>query len=264
MLQIKKLFPQRKPDSNKGDFGRTLIVAGSSGMLGAAILASRGALRVGSGLTYLAVPKELKNFANLATPEIITLSFAEINKVKYTAAAIGPGLSLTGNISKLLNSLTPNPYPLVIDASALDFFVPSKKARAPLILTPHPGEMARLIGKSVEFIQDHRTQIAIDTAKRLGCVIVLKGAKTVIASPDGKLYINSTGNPGMAKGGAGDVLCGMIAGLAAQGHSPWDCAVAGVYLHGLAGDLAVKIKGEYALTASDLTEKIADALNRSR
>lgn len=227
-------------------------------MLGAAILASRGALRVGSGLTYLAVPKELKNLANLATPEVITLSFNEINKVRPTAAAIGPGLGVSRRTRRLVGELAKKELVLVIDADALCAF--PRRANATIIITPHPGEMARLIGKSIDFIQRHRLQVVVETAKRLNCVVVLKGEKTVVADARGKVYINKNGNPGMAKGGSGDVLSGLIAGIAAQGRSAWEAATAGVYLHGVAGDLAAKEKGEYSMLASDLVEKIADAL----
>jgi NAD(P)H-hydrate epimerase len=264
MLRIK--FPKRRPDTHKGDYGRALIVAGSPGMIGAAVLASRGALRVGAGLTYLAVPKELVNFVNCMTPEVITLPFEKIKTIKPDAIAIGPGLGQSPNIKKILHKLVISHSSLVIDADALNVLSNNlgllKKQKACIILTPHPGEMSRLIDKSVEYIQKNRVAVAKEAAKRFNCLVVLKGNKTVIAKPSGETFVNRTGNPGMATGGVGDVLTGMIAGLLAQGFSPWNAAVAGVYLHGLAGDLAAKEKGEYGMIASDLVEKIPHAIQK--
>ncbi|MDD5383077.1 MAG: NAD(P)H-hydrate dehydratase [Candidatus Margulisbacteria bacterium] len=267
MLKHKRLLPKRKLNANKGDFGRALIVAGSSGMMGAAILASRGALRVGAGLTYLAVPKELVNYINLATPEVIVLPFDKINNLKPNVIAIGPGLGISSDIKKLLASLITCPSPLIIDADGINVLAKNpgllKNNRSSVIITPHPGELARLIGKSVEAIQRDRLAAAKETARRFNCIVVLKGYRTVIADHLGKVLLNPTGNPGMAAGGVGDVLTGMIAGLIAQGLKPWEAAVLGVYLHGLAGDLAAKVKGEYAMIASDLVEKIPDAIRKS-
>lgn len=261
------MLKKRKPNANKGDFGRTLIVAGSPGMLGAAALASRGALRVGSGLTYLAVPKELVNFANTMTPEVITLPFEKISKLQPDAIAIGPGLGQGREIKKILHKLVISHSSLVIDADAINVLAKTpgllKKKHARIILTPHPGEMSRLVHKSVEFIQQNRVTVAKVAARHFNCLVVLKGHRTVIADPAGKVHINKTGNPGMAKGGTGDVLTGMIAGLLAQGFSPWEAAVAGVHLHGLAGDLAAKEKGEYGMTASDLIEMIPYAIQQN-
>jgi NAD(P)H-hydrate epimerase len=262
------MLPKRKPNSHKGNYGKTLIVAGSAGMLGAAVLASRAALKVGSGLTYLAVPRPLVFFANLATPEVITLSFHNIENVKATAVAIGPGMGRSATTLKLLKSLISRPASLVIDADALNVLAKAKgrklRLKAKDIITPHPGEMARLIGHSVKYIQANRLNVAKAAAKRFGCLVVLKGNQTIVASPTGRIYVNQTGNPGMAKGGTGDVLTGMIAGLAAQGWSAWDAAVTGVCSHGLAGDLAAKEKGEYSVTASDIIGKIHVALQRCR
>lgn len=252
--KLSKLLPKRKPETHKGDFGRALIIAGSPGMTGAAVLASRGALRAGAGLIYLAVPKKLVDIVDVVTPEVITLPFEKIKTVKANAIAIGPGLGVTTKTKKLLRALTSYPVPIVVDADALNFLKPRCKAQ--VVITPHPGEMSRLMKKSIEYIQKHRTTIAKQAAKKFNCLVVLKGNKTVVADPLGKTFINPTGNPGMASGGVGDVLTGMIAGFAAQGLSLWDAAVLGVYLHGLAGDLAAKDKGQYGMIASDLVEKI--------
>ena len=263
---MKIKLPKRKADTHKGDYGKVLIVAGSPGMTGAAVLASRGALRSGAGLVYLSVPKELVNFVDTITPEVITLSFDQIKDIKPDAVAIGPGLGTSDRARNALSSVVSRPSSVIIDADAINILAKNpnllEKSKANLILTPHPGEMGRLIGKSVQYVQANRIKVAKDAAKKFNCIVVLKGNKTVVASPSGKNYVNSTGNPGMAKGGMGDVLTGMIAGLSGQGISPWDAAVAGVYLHGLAGDLAAKEKGEYSMTASDLIDKVPNAIQQ--
>lgn len=234
-------------------------------MTGAAVLASRGALRSGAGLTYLAVPKDLVNFVDSMTPEVITLPFENIGKVRADAVAIGPGLGISARTRKLIIS---SRVPLVIDADGLNVIakdvslLKKAQAQAQVVITPHPGEMSRLIKKSVEYIQKNRVSVAKDAAKRFGCIVVLKGYKTVVADPSGNTFINPTGNPGMASGGVGDVLTGMIAGFIAQRIKPRDAAVLAVYLHGLAGDLAAKEKGEYGMIASDLAEKIPHAIQK--
>ncbi|MFH1542505.1 MAG: NAD(P)H-hydrate dehydratase [bacterium] len=264
MLNKNLQLPKRKVESHKGDYGRALIVAGSPGMTGAAILASRGALRVGTGLTYLALPKELVNFVDMATPEVITLPFENIAGVKASAAAIGPGLGTSNLAKKLLIQMLAQAKRLVIDADGINLLAQDlkllKKIKGEVVLTPHPGEMARLVNRPINIIQDTRVNVAKEVAGKYNCIVVLKGHKTVVAEPNGEVYVNETGNPGMASGGVGDVLAGMITGLLAQGLSAWDAAVTGVYLHGKAGDLAAKEKGEYGMIASDLVEKIPYAL----
>lgn len=261
-------MPKRKSATHKGDYGRVLIAAGSKGMTGAAVLASRGAHRTGVGLTYLAVPKPILDYVDAMTPEIITLPFADISKIKADAYAIGPGLGVSSGTKQLVSKLAAYDKPLVIDADALNVIAKApgliKKAKADIIMTPHPGEMARLIKKSTIYVQANRLKVAWEAAKKFKCVMVLKGSRTVVADAHGKTFINNTGNPGMASAGVGDILTGMIAGLAAQGLSAWDAAVVGVYLHGLAGDLADKDKGEYGMIASDVVEKIPYAIQRSR
>jgi len=262
--KILNLLPKRDPDTHKGSYGRTLIIAGSSGMSGAAILASRGCVKSGAGLTYLAVPKELVNFINTATPEVITLPFEQIKQVKADVIAFGPGLGINAKAKIMLLGLLKLYLPLIIDADGLNILASNlkdfKKAKAKTIITPHPGEMARLTKKSVNYIQENRVNIALEFAKEYECIVVLKGHRTVVADPLGKTYINQTGNPGMASGGVGDVLCGMIAAFAGQGLSLLDAARLGVFVHGLAGDLAAKQKGEYGMVASDLVEQIPYAL----
>jgi hydroxyethylthiazole kinase-like uncharacterized protein yjeF len=267
--KIGRLLSKREPSTHKGDYGRVLIVAGSSGMTGAAVLAARGALRSGAGLTYLAVPKKLVDLVDPVTPEAITLPFEDIKKIKADAIAVGPGLGISKQTQKLLKSLIPISCSLIIDADGLNVIAkkPSLLSKAGgrrpnVILTPHPGEMSRLMKKNIKYIQENRVKVTKEAAKRFGCIVVLKGHKTVIADPAGKTFVNPTGNPGMASGGVGDVLCGMIAGFAAQKIASWDAALLGVYLHGLAGDLAAREKGEYSMIASDLVEKIPYAIQK--
>ena len=271
---LKKLFPVRKADTHKGDYGKVFILAGSEGMLGAAVLCSRAALRSGAGLVYLAIPKPFEPQINLATPEIITTGEEKINLLahsikKMDAVAIGPGLGARRSLvrpllfevnrQKLLSAV-------VLDADALNAFVGKtgelEKLQLKLILTPHPGEMAKLLGIKTEEVQKNRKKIVLLAAKKFNCMVVLKGYKTIVADQSGRIYINQSGNPGMATAGAGDVLTGMIVSFLAQGLSSWDAAVAGVYLHGLAGDLAAKEKGQYGMIASDIIEQIPYALQK--
>lgn len=233
-------------------------------MLGAGILASRGALRAGAGLVYLAVPKELKNCANLATSEVIVKSHEEIKEVKADVIAIGPGLGTTTKIYNILHSLEIGNWKLVIDADALNVISKEtsilSKFKGGVVVTPHPGEMSRLTGLSVASIQKDRVKVAKIYAKKWNAVVVLKGHKTVVAAPTGKTYINTTGNPGMASGGVGDVLTGVIAAFIAQGFFLFDAAKTGVFVHGLAGDIAKKEKGEYGLIASDIVCNLPEAI----
>lgn len=264
--KISRSLPRRKLESHKGDYGRVLIIAGSSGMTGAAVLASRGALRSGSGLTYLAVPKDLVNIIDSQTPEVITLPIDKYKTVKPNVVAIGPGLGTSAKVKKILRSLLLRKISLVIDADAINIIAKKpnslKKAKANIIITPHPGEMARLLKRKIKDIQKNREALALETAKKYNCIVVLKGNKTVIADPKGNSIINPTGNPGMASGGVGDVLTGMIASFIGQGLSLFDAAIAGVFLHGLAGDLAAEEKGQRGMVASDLVEKISNALQK--
>jgi NAD(P)H-hydrate epimerase len=271
MLKIK--LPARPAGSHKGDFGRVFLLAGSAGMLGAGVLCSRGALRTGAGLVYLGVPLKVRDAVNLATPEVIVVGGEGVEDylsaaLGATAVAIGPGLGERRALAReLLAKLSAERFsaPVILDADGLNAFAGEllslQKLNLKLILTPHPGEMARLWGRKVEEIQQDREKIALETAQLVGCVVVLKGHQTVVADGRSASYINNTGNPGMASGGTGDVLTGMIAGLAGQGLALFDAAVAGVYLHGLAGDLAAKEKGECGLIASDLVEKISYAIS---
>ena len=267
MLKNKFKIPQRKKDSHKGNFGKILIVAGSSGMIGAGVLCSRGALRSGSGLVYLAVPSDLKNIANLATPEVIVKSFEEIGSVSCDAIVAGPGLSLDIKNKEFIKKIIRiSNVPIVLDAAALTILENSTSvfsgSKYGLILTPHAGEMSSLTGLQAPEIQANKKDIAKEFARKWNAYVVLKGFNTVVASPAGDIYVNKTGNPGMATAGSGDVLAGIIATFIAQKNSLFDSACMGTYAHGLAGDMAKKEKGEIGLIASDIIDNLPMAISR--
>jgi ADP-dependent NAD(P)H-hydrate dehydratase len=277
------VLPPRPADSHKGDFGRVLVVAGSRGMSGAAALAGQGALRGGAGLVHVAVPEEIlpiiaaANLCYLTAPlpqdEHGRLSAAAGDPLRALVAAndvtaLGPGLgqspALTGLVLAVLKEA---PGPLVLDADALNALQAQTKVlhgrAVPPVLTPHPGEFARLTGGSPPASPAQREEQSLRFAAAHGVVLVLKGHVTLVT--DGKrLYANTTGNPGMATGGSGDVLTGLIAALLGQGLKPFAAAQLGVYLHGLAGDLARDAVGEVSLIASDLLQYLPSAFNALR
>ena len=267
---------------HKGDAGRVFLLAGSRGMSGAAALCTMGALRAGAGLVTLGIPKSLHNpMVEKLTEAMLkvlpetkdgTLSVQGLMEVvhaaeKPDAVGIGPGLSQNAQTKSLVQQLlTKFVKPLVLDADGLNALAEDvgllRKIPLPIIVTPHPGEMGRLIRLSADEVQSDRERIAVEFAKKYRVVVVLKGHNTVVASFDGTLYINDTGNPGMASGGSGDVLTGMIAGLLGQKLAVFDAARLGVYLHGLAGDLAAAEKGEIGLLASDVADRIPQAIRQ--
>lgn len=269
---VRDWLPFRPNTSHKGDYGRVLVVGGSRGMAGAACLAAEGALRAGAGLVSLAVPEDVYLPASSRLAEVMvmpvpctgagTLSKKALPVIsemmeRSDVLVLGPGLSThpeTVDVVREIVSFTNSP--VVLDADGLNALAGHydiiKKVKAPLVMTPHPGEMARLTGKSAGAVQQNRLQEARLRSSEWGVVLVLKGARTVVASPDGNIYINPTGNPGMATGGSGDVLAGVIAGLAAQGMQLERSAAAGVYLHGAAGDSAALEKGMMGLVAGDI------------
>ncbi|MFW6237651.1 MAG: NAD(P)H-hydrate dehydratase [Halanaerobiales bacterium] len=271
------LLPGRSVTGHKGTFGRVTIVGGSRGLTGAPLLAGRAALRAGAGLVKLAVPEEIKSEVAGGTPELILTGLENTKEgiirsigpvfsylqEESDAIVAGPGMGcspeVTGIISKLIKECN---TPLILDADGINainnlnmFF----SREAPLILTPHPGEMARMLGKEIKDIQNNRMELARNFAREYDIVLVLKGAATVVALPGGDLYVNPTGNEGMATAGSGDVLTGIIAALCGQGVEPEKAAVLGTYLHGLAGDLAVERVGSRGLIASDIIEGLIDA-----
>ena len=273
-------LPSRRKGSHKGNFGHLLVLAGSSGKRGAAQMCSLAAFRCGTGLVTTAWPESLDTSTAPPTMEIMSLPLPETAEGSValqakkilidassgkSALAIGPGLSQDPETVQLVQHLISEvTLPMVIDADginaiALDLSI-LKQKKDELILTPHPGEMGRLIGLSASEVQKDRFNIAARFAEEWGITLVLKGSHTVIASPEGLLYINITGNSGMATAGIGDVLTGMIAGFLAQAIKPLNAAVLGIALHGSAGDLAAEQHGEASLLASDLIAKIPTAL----
>lgn len=271
---VSDIIPRRKADSNKGDYGRALIITGSTGMTGSGCLASVSALRAGAGLVYTAVPESLAGIyaSKLTEPIVIPLKDNGEGRLlasctdmiasaleKMDVAAIGPGLTLSEEIREIVEFVIINSkIPLIIDADALNAISADtsvlKKLKTKAVLTPHPGEMARLTGKSIKEVQSDRVGTARRFAEEFGVTVVLKGNRTVVALADGRLFINTTGNAGMATAGTGDVLTGVITGIAAQGVPAEDAAVAGVYLHGLAGDACANYKGMHGIVAGDLAD----------
>ena len=278
--ELKRAFPKRRSDSNKGDFGHVFVIAGSSGYTGAAYLASQAAARAGSGLVTLAIPESLHGIMAVKLTEVMVRPFGETKERSLSlkaqedllsfagrcnSFAIGPGLSQNSQTAKLARNLVAKiKGPIVLDADGINAFcgygAELKKAGKALILTPHAGELSRLTGKSVDEIRKDRKDIALEVAREYNIVLVLKGFNTVVAGPDGKVYINQTGNPGMASGGVGDILTGVIAAFLAQGVEPFNAAALGAYFHGLAGDIAVKEKGPLGLIATDLLDKLPEVL----
>ncbi len=276
------VIPGRKSDAHKGDCGHLMVIAGSPGKSGAAIMTAKGALRTGPGLVSVATPNNLVPVVQAQIAEAMCVpsaesmegtlgmgSGAELLKaaVGMSAVAIGPGLSTHFETAQVVRDLVQRlTIPLVIDADGLNALAGHtdilKRAKAPVILTPHPGEMGRLLGITSVDVQKDRITIASGFAMKYKVLLVLKGAGTVVAMPDGRAFINSTGNPGMATGGTGDALTGMIGGFLAQGLPAEAAARLGVYLHGLAGDLAATEKGEAAMIAGDLIEKIPEAMKK--
>jgi len=275
------LLPKRPKYSHKGDYGHVLVVAGSKGKTGAALMTAKACLRAGAGLVTIGVPESLMDvFQSRVTEEMTlplpdagdgTLSSKAIGKIleflsgEIDVLAIGPGISTGREISKIVDSLiTKSTVPVIIDADALNALKKDRnilrRAKAPLILTPHPGEMSRITGKAVKDIEADRINSAIEFSKEAKTYLVLKGVPTITADPDGRAFINSTGNPGMATAGAGDVLTGILAGLLAQKMRVIDAVRLGVYIHGLAGDIAAEKKTETAMIAGDIIEMIPDAL----
>ncbi|NLN06890.1 MAG: NAD(P)H-hydrate dehydratase [Firmicutes bacterium] len=276
---VRPLLVDRPADSHKGTFGSVLLVAGSAGMSGAAVLAARAALRGGCGLLYAAVPACIRTVLAAQVPEAITVALPEAAEGSLLpesaallqerwatchAVAVGPGWTQATELQSLLNDIiTECPLPLVIDADGLNLLagMPDALARrtAPVVLTPHPGEAARLLGVKTKDIQADRFGSARRLARRFHATVVLKGAHTVVAEPDGTIAVNTTGNSGLATAGSGDVLTGLLAALLAQGLDTASAARLAVFLHGLAGDLAAAEVGERSLLAGDVVNYLSQA-----
>ena len=273
-------FPPREPDSHKGRFGHLLIVAGSLGKTGAAALAGRAALRAGVGLCTIAVPRSQQPVVAASAPEYMTAALPETAGGSLSrearervlelasgmdAIALGPGLSLDPESQDLARTLVHEvPKPMVVDADALSALAGHldllPRAAGPRALTPHPGEMARMLGRSIDAVQADRLEITRGFCRERRVALALKGAGTVVGGADGQVAVNPTGNPGMAKGGSGDVLTGVVGALLARGLDPALALQTGCYVHGLAGDLAARELGETAMIAGDIVEHLPAAL----
>lgn len=282
LAEVKKFLPCRKKDAHKYDFGHLLILAGSVGMTGAATLTAQAAMRIGTGLVTLGIPESLNDILEIKLTEVMTLPLPETNQRsldkktldkilffiknrKVNTVAIGPGLSQNKSTQILVRQIVKNTsLPMVIDADGLSAFTDNLSLLSQhCILTPHCGELARLLGKESVALQNNRVNYAKNFAQKTGVICVLKGYQTVVT--DGKnVFINPTGNPGMATAGSGDVLTGMIAGLLAQRIEKFTAAKIGVYLHGFIGNLVKKEKGEMGLIASDLVEEIPRVMAKLR
>jgi NAD(P)H-hydrate epimerase len=265
--EIKHLLPQRSLMAHKGTNGHVLVIGGSPGMTGAVALASLGALRSGCGLATAGLRLDLL-FLEKPT-EVMVMPWPDLihRWGNFQSIVFGPGLSkIEDGESFLIEILEHTKTPLVIDADGLNLLAGNqrwyKDLKQPIVLTPHPGEMSRLTGLSVSEIQADRIGVARRFAALWKVIIVLKGARTVIAAPDGRIFINPTGNPGMATGGTGDVLAGMIGGFIAQDLKVINAAIVGTYLHGLAGDLTALEQGPAGIIASDLIQKIPIATKK--
>ena len=289
---VSGMIRKRDKYSHKGDYGHALIVAGSRGKTGAAIMTARSCMRSGSGMVTLAVPESLMNIFQGQVIEEMTLPLPDDNKGMLSSEAlsilldfiyekgidviaIGPGIGISQNTTKIVKELLiRSTVPIVIDADGINSLCISedgvktdqvlRKAKSPVILTPHLGEMERLLkainkNKQKRDIEKDRINTAIEFSKSMGVYLVLKGVPTIIAEPEERAFINTTGNPGMATAGAGDVLAGIITSFVGQGLNPLSASLLGVYIHGLSGDIARKRFGEHSLIASDIIDCICDA-----
>ena len=272
---VRGCFSPRAADSHKGTYGRLLMVCGSYGMAGAAMMAAEAALRCGVGLAALALPRSLYPIAAARLCEPVFLPLPETDEGGISLAArpllrretekadallIGCGLGGGDEIRDVVSDLLAHAHcPVILDADGINAFVghiDRLKTACPLILTPHPGEMARLMNTSADEVQKNRMEYARRLSEEIGAVIVLKGHRTIVAAPGQEPLVNVTGNPGMATGGSGDVLAGMIASFAAQGMSPDRAAMCGVYLHGRAGDAAAARLSQHAMLPTDLIREL--------
>ena len=283
--EIRPLLKPRAKETHKGTYGHLLLIGGSATKPGAILLAGKAALRTGAGLVTVALPDKAferfpKNFLELMYEPLPSSSSGTLSRKGWkklapsiegkSAVGVGPGMGVNADTKAIVAQLIKKAeVPLILDADALNCLSSSPSLISPplrgggrgrVILTPHPGEMARLLGISTAKVQKDRIGIAQKFSKKHGVVLVLKGHRTVIATPSGEVYINSTGNPGMATAGMGDVLTGIIASLIGQGMSPEKAAIAGVFLHGRAGDHVAKRLGDRGLLATDVIEEIPLAI----
>lgn len=275
---ISEFLPPRPPYGHKGTFGKLLVVAGSTGMTGAATLATRSAMRCGTGLVYLGIPRSLNKIMESQLVEALTVPLAEkrgyltneslSQLLTFTknvnAIVVGPGLSRKGTVTSLIRDyLTEVTVPKVVDADGINAFQDHEdklEEISPAVITPHPGELGRLLEKSPETINKNRLTVGPDVAKKFGLVVVLKGVPTVIADSRGNQYILNCPNSGLAKGGSGDILTGLIGGLMAQGLDPLDAAVGGVGIHSHAAQRSSEVRGVRGIIPTDVVDQIPYSL----
>ncbi len=263
------LLPKRAKTGHKGSFGKVLVIGGSKGLEGAPALSGKSALKMGTGLVKTVIPSEISSTVSSFSPELISddLTIENIEKdIKdYDVIALGPGLGI-GEFQKEIVSYLINKaeLPIVIDADGLNNLnlKELKNAKSNLVLTPHPGEFARLIGKSIPEVQANRLKYVREFVDKYKVNLVLKGASSLVSDPAGNIYINPTGNEGMATAGSGDVLTGIISSLIGQGLNTFNSAVLGVYLHGLAGDISTDKLGSHSVVAQNLIENIPPAISK--
>ncbi|MFH1622594.1 MAG: NAD(P)H-hydrate dehydratase [Candidatus Omnitrophota bacterium] len=290
-MRLPPQLSKRNKDTHKSDFGHIFMLAGSLGMSGAAILSAKAALRSGAGLVTVGIPKSLASTIPIYCPEIMTLPLPETNEgtlsnvaftkiknflEKANVLLIGPGLSRNSQTQMLIRrTILDSRIQTVVDADGINAWIgfmdkfkvgisclPVSKSNL-RIITPHPGEMARILDIRAENVQGHRREIAKKFAEEYNLIVILKGYRTIVAAPFSSLYVNKTGNSGMSTAGCGDVLVGMISAFLAQGLTSFEAAKLGVYMHGLAGDLAEKEKTQMGLVASDIIDQIPEAIKKS-
>lgn len=272
-------WPRRPREANKGSYGKVLVIAGSRGMSGAAVLAGRACLRGGAGLLRIACPFDTQPIIAAGEPCAMTVPLPQTDAGIFAddaydswralaeasdVVALGPGVGRGESLDRLVpRFITERTRPMVIDADGLNALAGRddvfRRGRGPVVITPHPGEFARLVSSDIPTVQANRETMAAEYARRTGVVVVLKGAGTVVSDGD-RVFVNDTGNPGMATAGSGDVLTGLVAALLAQGFSPFDAAVLAVNRHGRAGDLAAATVGEISVIATDLIEFLPKSL----
>ncbi len=266
---LKTNLPKRSNQSNKGSFGKTLLVSGSKQYPGAAFLASRAASSIGSGLTCLASKQEVFNKISVEIPEVINVDFnleaILAESKKSTALVIGPGLTTDLEIKSLVENLILNVLiPIVLDADGINVLAGNKeiiqKTKTEIVLTPHPKEFSRLLGLTLDEVLKNKIELVKSNAKTLGCTIVLKGPATIIGTKEGNIYISPFSNSALAKGGTGDVLAGFIGGLIAQGLKPDLAACVGVYLHGKTAEIIAKNKTAFSLLPQDLIDYLPQVI----
>lgn len=279
--RIRSILPKRKKDSHKGTYGKVGVIAGKKGMTGAAYLATMAALRTGSGLVYAIVPDSISEILSIKLIEAIVKPVDDRQKGHFVAdslkeiveiikdmdvIAIGPGIGVNQETVQVVKNILLNyEKTVVLDADGLNCLAEIGldilyRRRGDTIITPHPGEMSSLTGVNTGEIQKKRIEYSTELSNRYNITVVLKGSGTIVISPNEEVYINTTGNPGMATAGSGDVLTGIITSLVGQNISTYESAVLGVYLHGLAGDLAKTEKGEYGMIARDILNNIPNSI----